>query len=145
MALASATALLTIASGTSGAAPTTTSTTGATAGQKPCQPAPGYKHFFKLDSAENFRGRTVVRVTPETCSVNTGNDEDVTYTPTGAARSFTVGSDASVQVFSDINSATLKPVAPKWLVHHRLTNSPHFSYRVDSHNRITAMREIYHP
>ncbi|MGW1409746.1 hypothetical protein [Streptomyces sp. NPDC002403] len=118
--------------------------TGATAWQ-PCHLPAGYKHFFKLESAKSFQGSTVVRVTPETCSVNTKNDEDVVYTPIGAARSFVFAPGASVKVFTDINTTAVKSVAPKWLVNHKLTNSPHFYYRVNDQSRITAMEEIYHP
>ncbi|GGU98736.1 hypothetical protein GCM10010260_38450 [Streptomyces filipinensis] len=109
---------------------------------KPCYLPSGYKHFFKLDSAKFVRGKTVVRVTPETCKVNAGNDEDVVYTPSGAARSSGFASGASVKVLKD--TTTVK-VAPKWLVNHRLTNSPYFYYRVNSKGQITAMEEIYHP
>ncbi|MFG2625462.1 hypothetical protein [Streptomyces sp. NPDC048473] len=116
-------------------------TTGATA-WKPCHLPAGYKHFFKLDSAKNFQGNTVVRVTPETCKVNTENDEDVDYTPSGAARSYVFASGASVKVLSD--TTTVK-VTPKWLVNHKLANSPHFYYRVNGQSQITAMQEIYHP
>ncbi|MFJ7200000.1 MULTISPECIES: hypothetical protein [unclassified Streptomyces] len=119
-------------------------TMGATAWQ-PCHLPAGYKHFFELESAKNVQGSTVVRVTPETCSVNTKNDEDVVYTPIGAARSFAFASGASVKVFTDINTTTVKSVAPKWLVSHELTNSPHFYYRVNDRSEITAMEEIYHP
>lgn len=129
-------------------------TTGAAAGQpavtsgvgganwKPCHLPAGYKHFFELHSAKNSRGKTVVRVTPETCSVNTKNDEDVAYTPSGAARSLDFAPGASVQVLHDTD--TVK-VTPKWLVTHKLANTPHFVYRVNGRSQITAMREIYHP
>ncbi|MET9530013.1 hypothetical protein ABZY02_05500 [Streptomyces sp. NPDC006649] len=119
----------------------TTGATGATA-WKPCHLPAGYKHFFKLDSAKNVRGKTVVRVTPETCKVNTVNDEDVIYTASGAAKSLVVASGASVKVLSD--TTTVK-VTPKWLVNHKLANSPYFYYRVNGQNQITAMQEIYHP
>ncbi|MEU9320557.1 hypothetical protein [Streptomyces sp. NPDC048295] len=119
-------------------------TMGATAWQ-PCHLPAGYKHFFELESAKNVQGSTVVRVTPETCSVNTKNDEDVVYTPIGAARSFVFASGASVKVFTDINTTTVKSVAPKWLVSHKLTNSPHFYSRVNDRSEITSMEEIYHP
>ncbi|KUM99094.1 hypothetical protein AQI95_40615 [Streptomyces yokosukanensis] len=152
--LASAAALLAAAGGSSSASPnaaaraTAVSTkapsaaaTGATA-WKPCHLPAGYKHFFKLDSAKHLSGRTVVRVTPETCKVNTENDEDVVYTPSGAPRSLVFASGASVEVLRD--TTTVK-VAPKWLVNHKLANSPYFYYRVNGHGQITAMQEIYHP
>ncbi|MGN5377268.1 hypothetical protein ACQ4WX_04890 [Streptomyces lasalocidi] len=116
-------------------------TTGATS-WKPCYLPAGYKHFFKLGSAKNVRGKTVVRVTPETCKVNTSNDEDVVYTPSGAARSLVFASGASVKVLKD--TTTVK-VTPKWLVNHKLANSPYFYYRVNGHSQITAVEEIYHP
>ncbi|MFE3942311.1 hypothetical protein ACFXPV_10600 [Streptomyces sp. NPDC059118] len=152
--LASTAALLAVASGSSGASPnqaasaTTVSTTAVsttTTAWQPCYLPKGYKHFFELESAKNIQGKTVVRVTRETCSVNTKNDEDVAYTPLGAARSLAFAPGASVEVFSDINSTTVKSVAPTWLVNHKLTNSPHFYYRVNGQNQITAMQEIYHP
>ncbi|GAA2414344.1 hypothetical protein GCM10010433_11790 [Streptomyces pulveraceus] len=150
--LASTAALLAVASGSSGASPnqaasaTTASTTAvSTTAWQPCYLPKGYKHFFELESAKKVQGKTVVRVTPETCSVNTKNDEDVAYTPLGAARSLAFAPGASVEVFSDINSTTVKSVAPTWLVNHKLTNSPHFYYRVNGKNQITAMQEIYHP
>ncbi|MEU8976591.1 hypothetical protein AB0D11_46935 [Streptomyces monashensis] len=151
--LASAAAFL-AAGGSAGAAPNAAAgspaasvkagsarTTGATS-WKPCHLPAGYKHFFKLDSAKNVRGKTVVRVTPETCKVNTANDEDVVYTPSGTARTLVFASGASVKVLKD---TTTVQVIPKWLVNHRLANSPYFYYRVNSHNQITAVEEIYHP
>ncbi|WP_328315742.1 hypothetical protein [Streptomyces sp. NBC_00388] len=151
--LASAAALVATACGSSGASPRTAasaqtvSSASGSAGDKagrwlPCHLPAGYEHFFKLDSAKTVRGNTVVRVTPETCRVNSKNDEDVVYTPSGAARSLVVAPGASVKVLHD--TATRK-VTPKWLVNHKLANSPHFSYRVDGQSRITAMQEIYHP
>ncbi|ANP52345.1 hypothetical protein J2Z21_008785 [Streptomyces griseochromogenes] len=152
--LASAAALVAAACGSSSASPNAPAgtlvvhakaepagTTGATA-WKPCYLPAGYKNFFKLDSAKNVRGKTVVRVTPETCKVNTENDEDVVYTPSGAARSFAFASGASVKVLRD--STTVK-VTPKWLVNHQLDNTPYFYYRVNGHSQITAMQEIFHP
>ncbi|MGW3205720.1 hypothetical protein [Streptomyces sp. NPDC001135] len=152
--LASSAALLATTCGSSSASPSGTanapdvyvqagsaSPTGSAA-WRPCYLPAGYKHFFKLDSAKSVRGRTVVRVTPETCKVNTENDEDVVYTPSGAARSLAFASGASVKVLKD--TTTVK-VAPKWLVNHRLANSPYFYYRVNSKSQITAMQEIYHP
>lgn len=109
---------------------------------KPCYLPAGYKHFFKLDSAKNAKGHAVVRVTPETCKVNRDDDEDVVYTPSGAARSFVFASGATVKVLRD--TTTVK-VTPKWLVNHKLANSPYFYYRVNGQNQITAMQEIYHP
>ena len=116
-------------------------TTGA--GRKPCYRPAGYDGFFKLDSAEVYQGHTTVRVTPETCSVDPGNDEDVSYTPIEAARSFVVGSGASVKVLS--GTGTPDPVSPSWLVNHPLVNSPYFFYRLDSQGQIAAIQEIYHP
>ncbi|AQW49735.1 MULTISPECIES: hypothetical protein [Streptomyces] len=152
--LASAAALLVAECGSSSASPRSAAsnpavstkagsarTTGATA-WKPCHLPAGYKHFFKLDSAKKVSGNTVVRVTPQTCKVNTENDEDVVYTPSGAARSLGFASGASVKVLRD--TTTVK-VAPKWLVNHELTNTPYFHYRVNGQNQITAMQEIYHP
>ncbi|MHB9856764.1 hypothetical protein [Streptomyces sp. YIM S03343] len=151
---ASAAALLAIAGGPSNASPnaaaSTTAvstkassarTTGATA-WRPCYLPAGYDHFLKLDSAKNVRGKTVVRVTPETCKVNTHNDENVVYTPSGPARSLGFASGASVKVLRD--STTVK-VTPKWLVNHKLTNTPYFYYRVNRHSQITAAQEIFHP
>ncbi|MFE6667528.1 hypothetical protein ACFVFH_28705 [Streptomyces sp. NPDC057697] len=146
--LASTAALLVAAAGSSGASPNDAGVRAGAAGTtawQPCYLPTGYKHFFELKSAKNVQGKTVVRVTPETCSVNTENDEDVSYTPLGAARSLTIAPGASVEVFSDINSTTMESVAPAWLVSHKLTNSPHFYYRVNGRNQITAMQEIYHP
>lgn len=149
--LASAAALVAATCGSSSASPNPSAgttavsaqagTTGATA-WRPCYLPSEYKHFFKLESAKNVRGKTVVRVTPETCKVNTHNDEDVVYTPSGAARSLTFAAGASVKVLKD--STTVK-VAPKWLVNHKLSNTPYFYYRVNGHNQITAMQEIFHP
>jgi hypothetical protein len=110
---------------------------------KPCYLPTGYDHFFKLDSAEVYQGDTTVRVTPETCTVNKNDDEDVVYTPVGAARSFVVDSGASVKVLKD--TTTPDSVTPRWLVDNKLVNSPYFSYRVNGQNHITAMQEIYHP
>ncbi|MFB7600922.1 hypothetical protein [Streptomyces sp. NPDC056160] len=90
---------------------------------KPCHLPAGYQHFLELRSAGNVRGKTVVRVTPQRCKVNTENDEDVIYTPSGAARSLTFASGASVKVLRDTN--TVK-VAPSWLTHHKLANTPYF-------------------
>ncbi|WP_405774172.1 hypothetical protein [Streptomyces sp. NBC_00859] len=157
--LASAAALVATACGTSGASPSTATSTRAAStaavratsvvaaesagsGWQPCHLPAGYKHFFELDSAKSFQGNTVVRVTPETCRVNSKNDEDVVYTPSGAARSFVFASGASVKVLSD--TKTVK-VTPKWLVSHKLANSPHFYFRVNGQSQITAMQEIYHP
>lgn len=149
---ASAAALLVTAGGPSSASPTAAASTAVSAragsagatgvSWKPCLLPAGYKHFFKLESAKNVRGKTVVRVTPETCKVNTENDEDVVYTPSGAAKSLAFASGASVKV---LKGTTTMTVAPKWLVNHKLGNSPYFYYRVDGHSQITAMREIYHP
>ena len=111
--------------------------------RKPCDLPKGYDHFFQLDSAEVGQGSTVVRVTPETCSVNPNDDEDVSYTPVAAARSFAVGSGACVKVLS--GTAALESVTPRWLVDNKLVNSPYFYYRVNGQNQITAMQEIYHP
>jgi hypothetical protein len=111
--------------------------------RKPCHLPAGYDGFFKLDSAEVYQGDTTVRVTPETCTVNRNNDEDVIYTPIEAARSFVVASDASVNVFSGTGNPD--SVAPHWLVNHKLVNSPYFYYHVSGQNQITAMQEIYHP
>ncbi|WP_331748247.1 hypothetical protein OG520_41300 (plasmid) [Streptomyces sp. NBC_00984] len=130
--------------GTPTAADAQARTKGAAAWQ-PCYLPTGYKHFFELESAKNVHGSIVVRVTPETCNVNTENDEDVVYTPTGAARSYVFAAGASVKVFSDIDTTTVKSVAPKWLVNHKLTNTPHFYYRLNGQRQITAMQEIYHP
>ncbi|MBL1120871.1 hypothetical protein JK364_52770 [Streptomyces sp. 110] len=151
--LASAAALLVAECGSSSASPRLTAsnpTVSTKAGSarttstawKPCHLPAGYKHFFKLDSAKKVHGKTVVRVTPQTCKVNTENDEDVVYTPSGAARSLGFASGASVKVLRD--TTTVK-VAPKWLVDHELTNTPYFHYRVNGQNQITAMQEIYHP
>lgn len=152
--LASAAALLATAGGSSSASPNTAASTPAVstkagsagaagaAAWKPCYLPAGYKHFFKLDSAKNVRGKTVVSVTPETCKVNTENDEDVVYTPSGPARSFAFASGASVKV---LKGATIVKVAPKWLVNHQLDNSPYFYYRVNGQSQITSMQEIYHP
>nr|WP_285551965.1 hypothetical protein [Streptomyces hygroscopicus] len=157
--LASAAALVATACGSSSAAPyTATGTPTASAGTgpattgaagtpvtttwKPCYLPKGYQHFFKLESAKDSHGKTVVRVTPETCKVNTRDDEDVVYTPTGAARSLGFASGASVKVLKE---TTTVQVTPKWLVNHKLTNTPYFYYRVNGKNQITAMQEIYHP
>ncbi|WP_328334813.1 MULTISPECIES: hypothetical protein [unclassified Streptomyces] len=146
--LASAAALLATACGSSGASPRAAAGQPAVAsgsagsGWQPCHLPAGYKNFFKLDSAKNIRGNTVVRVTPETCKVNRNNDEDVVYTPRGAAHSLVIASGASVKVLRD--TTTVK-VTPNWLVNHKLANSPYFYYRVNGQNRITAMQEIYHP
>ncbi|KOV64040.1 hypothetical protein ADK64_18050 [Streptomyces sp. MMG1121] len=83
-----------------------------------------------------------MRITPETCKVNTKNDEDVVYTPSGAAKSLVFASGASVKVLRD--TTTVK-VTPKWLVSHKLANSPYFYYRVNGQGHIAAMQEIYHP
>ncbi|QFR96565.1 hypothetical protein [Streptomyces tsukubensis] len=144
--LASVAGLLALTGGTSIASPNAATTAnGAQARattRKPCRLPAGYKHFFELHSAKNFQGNTVVRVTPETCEVNTGNDEDVIYTPSGAARSYVFASGATVKVLKD--TKTVK-VTPKWLVNHELANTPHFSYRLNGRSQITAMEEIYHP
>ncbi|MGW3267533.1 hypothetical protein [Streptomyces sp. NPDC001056] len=157
--LASAAALVTVACGSSSAGPnpaagtpaasakTGSATTGAAgtpvaAAWKPCYLPTGYQHFLKLESAKDSHGNTVVRVTPEACKVNTRNDEDVVYTSTGAVRSLGFASGASVKVLKD--TTTVK-VTPKWLVNHKLANSPYFYYRVNGKNQITAMQEIYHP
>ncbi|MEU6478034.1 hypothetical protein ABZ858_14285 [Streptomyces sp. NPDC047017] len=150
--LASAAALFATTCGTAGAAPNAkpgtaavsagaTGATGATA-WKPCHLPAGYQHIFELHSAKAAKGGTVVRVTPQTCKVNTHNDEDVAYTPSGAARSLGFASGASVKVLHD--TTTVK-VTPKWLATHKLANSPYFYYRVNSHHQITALEEIYHP
>jgi hypothetical protein len=112
-------------------------------GRKPCYLPKGYDHFLKLDSAEVYQGDTIVHVTPETCSVNPNDDEDISYTPIEAARSFVVGSRASVEILS--STATPHSVTPRWLVDNKLVNSPYFYYRVNGQNQITAMQEIYHP
>jgi hypothetical protein len=117
---------------------------GTNSGRKPCALPAGFDHFFKLDSAETYQGRTVVRATPETCSVDKGNDEDVSYTPIHAAQSFTVNSAASVKVLDDY-STTPHAVSPSWLVSHHLGGNAQFYYKVDGQNRITAMEQIYHP
>lgn len=153
--LASAAAFLTTACASSSASPSPAARTPAASNQptaasgsaggdrQPCHLPAGYDHFFKLDSAETFQGNTVLRVTPEKCSVNPDNDEDVDYTPIDAARSFVLASGASVKVLGD--SATPESVSPTWLVHHQLANTPYFYYRVNGHSQITAMQEIYHP
>ncbi|MCX4728847.1 hypothetical protein ACIPW9_18725 [Streptomyces sp. NPDC090052] len=155
--LASAAALLATTCGSSSASPRAAASTPAVstaAGQptaasgsagthwQPCHLPAGYKTLFKLDSAKNLHGKTVVRVTPETCKVNANNDEDVVYTPKGAARSLVFASGASVKVLKD--TTTVK-VTPEWLVNHKLANSPYFYYRVNGHSQVTAMQEIYHP
>ncbi|MFB7502101.1 hypothetical protein [Streptomyces broussonetiae] len=152
--LASSAALLATAAGTSSAGPNAaastpavsakagSATTTAATAWKPCYLPAGYQHFLKLDSAKYVRGRTVVRITPQTCKVNTRNDEDVVYTPSGAVRSYVFASGASVKVLKD--TTTVK-VTPHWLVNHRLDNTPYFYYRVNGQGRITAMQEIYHP
>jgi hypothetical protein len=132
--------------GTAAGAPTGAPVAGsgsAGGGRKPCYLPTGYDHFFKLDSAEVYQGDTIVRVTLETCSVNPDDDEDVSYTPVEAAQSFVVGSGASVKILS--GTGTPDSVAPRWLVDNKLVNSPHFYYRVNGRNQITAMEEIYHP
>lgn len=136
--LMSAAALLAATGGTASAAATHGS-------WRPCHLPSGYKHIVELHSAKNVKGGTVVRVTPEKCGVNPRNDEDVRYTATGAARSLAFAPKSSVKVYADLNTTDLKSVSPKWLVHHKLTNSPYFSYRVDSRGRVTAFQEIYHP
>ncbi|MFJ3712809.1 hypothetical protein OG204_34560 [Streptomyces sp. NBC_01387] len=146
--LGSAAALLATMCGSSSASPRpATSAPAVTSGKaggswQPCHLPAGYKHFFKLDSAKNVKGNTVVRVTPETCRVNTKNDEDVIYTPSGAAQSLVFASGASVKVLSD---TTTRKVTPKWLVNHKLANTPYFYYRVNGQSQISAMEEIYHP
>ncbi|MFE2377923.1 hypothetical protein [Streptomyces sp. NPDC059398] len=148
LALASAAALVATASGTSGAAsPRTAASTQAASASagvswKPCHPPAGYQHFLKLNSAKNVKGKTVVRVTPQKCRVNTRNDEDVDYTATGAARSYSFAPGASVKVLRD---TTAHKVTPQWLVTHKLANTPYFSYRLNGRHQITAMEEIYHP
>ncbi|MFJ6740326.1 hypothetical protein ACIQOU_15675 [Streptomyces sp. NPDC091279] len=140
VALACATALLGAAS-TTASAGTAGTATRATPWQ-PCRLPSGYQHFVEFHSAKNVHGTTVVRVTPETCKVNKDNDEDVIYTPSGAPRSLTFAPGALVKVVRD--TASVK-VTPKWLVTHRLANSPYFYAHVDAQHRITALAEIYHP
>lgn len=142
--LASTAALLATTSGTAGAAPGPAAKSPSVSATtwKPCHLPAGYRHFLELRSAADVRGRTVVRVTPQTCVVNTENDEDVIYTPSGATRSLSFAPGATVEVLHDTDTVE---VTPRWLVHHKLANSPYFSYRVDGHGRITALREIYHP
>ncbi|MDT0476191.1 hypothetical protein RM863_29110 [Streptomyces sp. DSM 41014] len=151
----SAAALLALGCGTAGASPAgaahvraAAADSGARTGDaarttwKPCALPTGYRHFFELKSAKKVHGDTVVRVVPEQCVVNTENDEDVDYTPTGPATSLVVTSSASVKVLD--GTRTVK-VSPAWLTNHTLDNTPHFVYRTGAGNRITAMREIYHP
>ena len=140
--LASAAALLAATCGSAGASPKAPARTTKATAWKPCYLPTGYQHFLKLDSAKTVKGNTVVRVTPETCKVNTANDEDVVYTASGAARSLGFAPGASVEVLRD--TTTVK-VAPSWLVNHKLANSPYFYYRVNGKGQITAMQEIYHP
>ncbi|WP_435642625.1 hypothetical protein ACSP97_30930 [Streptomyces sp. SCPE 10] len=140
--LASAAALLATTCGSAGASPNAPVRTAKATAWKPCHLPSGYQRFVELDSAGTVKGRTVVRVTPQTCKVNKENDEDVVYTPSGAARSVGFASGASVEVLRD--TTTVK-VAPQWLVKHKLANSPYFAFRVNGKGRITAMREIYHP
>ncbi|MEU3714124.1 hypothetical protein [Streptomyces catenulae] len=137
--LASAAALVAVASGAAVAAPQT-----AARGTSwvPCHAPTGYRHFFDLHSAKKTGGKVVVRVTPETCKVNTANDEDVVYTPSGAARSLGFARGATVTVYE---GNTTKKVTPEWLTSHQLGNTPHFAYRVDGKGLITALEEIYHP
>ncbi|MFF9481231.1 hypothetical protein [Streptomyces sp. NPDC014733] len=143
--LASAAALVATVSGaavaTPRAAPAAPASVRATV-WKPCHLPAGYQHFFKLNSAQNAHGKPVVRVTPETCKVNTANDEDVVYTPSGAARTLGFARGATVTVFQ---GNTPVKVTPEWLTNHKLTNTPHFALRADTHGTITALQEIYHP
>lgn len=111
---------------------------------KACYKPKGYDHFFAYHSAKLVKGKVTVRVTPETCKVNTHNDEDVVYTPSGAARSLVVPSTASVKVLNLNVDTSPHKVAPRWLVSHKLTNAD-FYYRVNSKNQVTATEEIYHP
>jgi hypothetical protein len=126
------------------AEPSATDSTGTDGGGKPCALPAGFDHFFKLDSAETYQGRTVVRVAPETCTVDPANDEDVTYTAVQAAQSFTIGSAASVKVLDDY-STTPHAASPSWLVSHHLSGDAQFYCSLDDQNRITAMEQIYHP
>ncbi|MFH8337082.1 hypothetical protein [Streptomyces sp. AM6-12] len=139
---ASAAALLATTCGTAGASPMRSAAPAASAtAWKPCH-VPAGRHFLKLDSAKNVKGKAVVRVTPQTCKVNTKNDEDVVYTPSGAARSLGFAPGAVVEVLRD--TTTVK-VAPTWLANHKLANSPYFTYHVNAKGQITALSEIYHP
>ncbi|MFK0138424.1 hypothetical protein [Streptomyces murinus] len=139
---ASAAALLATACGSAGAAPREGAGHAAAATTwKPCY-LPAGRHFLKLDSAKNVKGKAVVRVTPQVCKVNTRNDEDVVYTPSGAARSLGFAPGASVEVLRETTSVK---VAPTWLANHKPANSPYFFYHVNAKGQITALSEIYHP
>ncbi|WP_405742245.1 hypothetical protein OG422_10675 [Streptomyces sp. NBC_01525] len=143
--LASAAALVATVSGAAVAAPHAAPASPASVRAtvwKPCHPPTGYRHFLKLNSAKNTGGKTVVRVTPETCKYNAANDEEVVYTPTGPARSFGFVRGATVTVFK---GNTAVKVTPEWLTKHKLTNTPHFAYRLNGQGKVTAMQEIYHP
>ena len=139
--LASAAALLATTCGSAGASPNAPVRTAKATAWKPCH-VPAGRHFLKLDSAKNVKGKAVVRVTPQTCKVNTRNDEDVVYTPSGAARSLGFAPGASVEVLRETTSVK---VAPTWLANHKLANSPYFLYHVNAKGQITALSEIYHP
>ncbi|WP_416486371.1 hypothetical protein [Streptomyces sp. CL12] len=139
---ASAAALLATTCGSAGAAPREGAGHAAAATTwKSCY-VPAGRHFLKLDSAKNVKGKAVVRVTPQACKVNTRNDEDVVYTPSGAARSLGFAPGASVEVLRETTSVK---VAPTWLASHKLANSPYFTYHVNAKGQITALSEIYHP
>ncbi|GAA3176640.1 MULTISPECIES: hypothetical protein [Streptomyces] len=143
--LASAAALVATVASTAVAAPHAAPAAPASvraADWKPCHLPAGHQRFVKLNAAENTGGRTVVRVTPETCRYNAANDEEVVYTPDGAARTLGFARGATVTVFQ---GNTPVKVAPEWLTQHKLTNTPHFALRADAHGEITALQEIYHP
>jgi hypothetical protein len=114
------------------------------AGYKPCYLQPGYQKFAHLEAASTTKSGTVsVTLTFETCLYNTASDEDVRYTPTGAATTLEFAPHASLRVIDDMAAQKALPVSelPTW----KDRNSGHFYIRLDSKGLVAAAAEVFHP
>ena len=114
------------------------------AGYKPCYLEPGYQKFAHLGAASKTGSGTVsVTLTFETCLYNTAMEEDVRYTPTGAATTLEFAPHASLRVIDDTAAQKTLPVSelPTW----KDRNSGHFYIRLDSQGLVAAAAEIFHP
>lgn len=113
-----------------------------TNGRQPCSRPATMNGFLKLNSATTAQDGTQVSITIVNCSVDTVNDEDVSYTPVTSTSALII-TKAPVQVLMPSNS--LETVSGSWLVSNQVVNTPYFYYQENAGGQITAMQEIYHP
>jgi hypothetical protein len=113
-----------------------------TNGRQPCSRPATMNGFLKLNSATAAQDGTQVSITIVNCSVDTVNDEDVSYAPVSSTSAL-ITTKAPVQVLTPSNS--LETVSGSWLASNQVVNTPYFYYQENAGGQITAMQEIYHP